>query len=196
MISDSVPWKQELIKVAARLEKKTTQKRWTERSDFLVERDIMIGAYTIRKLIEAPAKLSDPVKQLHVPILSFPLKADTAPPDWWSAYRWWEHYSLEVPSKAQINLRTFCNHVVHSFVFAFHLTDQGEGLAGVFLNSEFESQKALTFIGTGTLIELFRAVGNDGVYSMQMSRDKNGKMQVIKAEGPPVAFSPAVQIPF
>lgn len=196
MISDSVPWKQELLRSADRLEKKITQKRWTERSAFLVERDIMFGAYAIRKLMEAPAKLSDPVKQLHVPMFSFALKSGIPPPDWWAAYHWWEHYDLEAPTRGQVNLRSFCNHLVHSFVFAFYPMPNDDGLAGMFVNSEFESGKSLIFIGTNTFVELFRAVGKDNVHSMEMRRDKNGIMRVISAKGHPVALSPAVEIPF
>ena len=53
MISDSFPWREELLRVAGRLEKRKAQRRWTERTMFLVERDIMISAYAIRKLKEA-----------------------------------------------------------------------------------------------------------------------------------------------
>jgi glycerol kinase len=58
MIGDSVPWKDELLKIADRLENRKTQRRWTERTGFLAERDIMVSAYAIRKLLEA-RKVSD-----------------------------------------------------------------------------------------------------------------------------------------
>lgn len=44
MIGDSVPWKDELFRVADRLEKKSRQKQRTERTSFLVERDTMTAA--------------------------------------------------------------------------------------------------------------------------------------------------------
>lgn len=68
MLSNSVLWKKELLRAADRLEKKATQRRWTEQSAFRVEKDVMVGAYAIRKLLEAPAKLSDCVKELRLPV--------------------------------------------------------------------------------------------------------------------------------
>jgi hypothetical protein len=41
MIDDSIPWKADLIKVAYRLQAKTKQRRWTERTGYLIERDVM-----------------------------------------------------------------------------------------------------------------------------------------------------------
>src|SRR5947209_984301 len=53
MIDDSVPWREELLKSAARLRRWSTQRRWTERTHYLAERDIMMGAYSIRRLIDS-----------------------------------------------------------------------------------------------------------------------------------------------
>ena len=52
VISDSIPWKDELLKIADRLERRKVQRRWVERTSFLVERDIMISAYALRKLLK------------------------------------------------------------------------------------------------------------------------------------------------
>jgi hypothetical protein len=46
-------WKDELARIADRLEAKTKQTRWTQRTDFLIERDFMTAAYAMRKLIES-----------------------------------------------------------------------------------------------------------------------------------------------
>lgn len=53
MIDDSVPWRQELLKVAAALERRSEIARWMTRTGFLVERDLMVGMFTIRRLIES-----------------------------------------------------------------------------------------------------------------------------------------------
>lgn len=58
MISDPYPWREELLRVADRIEKRKAQRRWTERTMFLVERDIMVSVYAIRKLNEAK-RISD-----------------------------------------------------------------------------------------------------------------------------------------
>jgi hypothetical protein len=69
VISDSEPWKAELLKTADRLDRRSIQERWTDRSGFLVERDIMLGAYAIRKLLDTPAKISDEARRAKCPSL-------------------------------------------------------------------------------------------------------------------------------
>ena len=92
MISDSVPWKIELLRIADRLEKRQTQKRWSEQSFFLAERDVMLAAYIIRKLIEAK-KLSDDVTGREVVVIQHPLSGRV--PDLMSYERVWKNYDLQ-----------------------------------------------------------------------------------------------------
>lgn len=53
LIGDSIPWKEDLLRIAESLERRTRQRRWVERTSFLVERDVMNAAYAVRKLNEA-----------------------------------------------------------------------------------------------------------------------------------------------
>lgn len=71
VISDSIPWKTELLRIAGTLERRTTQRRWPDRSSFLVERDVMVAAYAIRRLNEA-RKISDELARVRVPVLRHP----------------------------------------------------------------------------------------------------------------------------
>lgn len=162
MIINARVWKKELLRSADRLEKKSTQRRWTDQSAVMVEKDIMIGGYTIRKLMEAPGRLTDQTKQLRLPVISHRLIA-SMPPDWWTALDWSSLYDMDDPIEQNIDLRSFCNLIIHSFIFAFQGYLDDDGLAGVFVTSEYESEKSLLFIATVTLVEVFRAVGNDEV---------------------------------
>ena len=58
MIWESAYWKEELLRQAEDLKKRSTQTKWSERSLARLEKTIMIGFYSIRKLIEAK-KVSD-----------------------------------------------------------------------------------------------------------------------------------------
>lgn len=72
MIQDSVPWKEELLRIAIRLERRRTQERWADRSGYLVERDVMVSSYTIRKLVEA-TKVSDKLVGRSFTVAMYPL---------------------------------------------------------------------------------------------------------------------------
>src|SRR5687767_863885 len=101
MLTSALQWKQELLKSAVRLEKKATQKKWTDQTAFIVERDVMVGAYAIRKLLETPGRMSDQARQLQVPVLSHSLSSPTGV-TWWTALHWWELYDMETYNKQRI----------------------------------------------------------------------------------------------
>lgn len=78
VISDSVPWKEHLLRIADTLEKRKTQARWTERTSFLVERDTLTAAYAVRKMIESH-KLSDELRQEGIIVRRHNLSGATSP---------------------------------------------------------------------------------------------------------------------
>lgn len=53
MISDSVPWREQLWTSVNALEKRAASMRWTERTAYLVERDLLTGVFAVRRLIES-----------------------------------------------------------------------------------------------------------------------------------------------
>lgn len=180
MISDSVPWKDELLRTADRLEARVGQRRWTERTSFLVERDVMLGAYAVRKLLDTPGKVSDEARGSAVSVQLHPLTR-TAPPDFWSAYKFWEHYDVEGGRAALLPLRGLCNQVIHSLVFSLTAFENGEGLEGFFVPSDRQSRNALIFVPIPRLVDAFRTVGRDDVVHLVMSRDEAGVMHVNRA---------------
>lgn len=117
MISDSIPWQDELLKLADRLERKSLQTRWTERSSFIVERDIMTSAYAIRRLLEA-GKVSRTTYATAVPVLSHTARG--VRPDMWNRHKLEELYDLDAPRKAQLSLRKYCNQLIHSYVWGIN----------------------------------------------------------------------------
>ena len=59
MIWESWYWKQPLLEMADRLEHLKTSSALSDEEIAQVERDIFIGFYSVRKLLEAPAKITD-----------------------------------------------------------------------------------------------------------------------------------------
>lgn len=48
MIHESSYWKDDLLKLASRLERRLIQTRWDEKNFYTVEKEIFIGFYSIR----------------------------------------------------------------------------------------------------------------------------------------------------
>lgn len=172
MISDAIPWRDELLRVADRLEKKAGQKGWTERSGFLVERDVMTSAYAIRRLLEAN-RVSRTTSAAHVPVTSHAPTGTRV--DMYNRHEIWEHYDLEVGTKAQLGLRKYCNQLIHSFVWSIS-GDEDTGLFnGVFAASEKDCVAQLYFIPVGSMVDVCRNVGSEEIWGSNVLWDKAGQ---------------------
>ncbi|WP_026460436.1 hypothetical protein [Schaalia suimastitidis] len=185
MIGDSVPWKEELLKVVDNIERRANQQRWTERTGFLVERDVMVGSFAVRKMLDTPGKISDETRQETVSVVSHRLVGQ--PPDLYNRFEFWTMFNVELGTKEELSLREFCNRIIHSLVFSFSAPENDIPLLdGIYVASDRSSRKSLTFISVEELLRVFRKVGDDDVVSVIMRRDAEGRMQVIRASQPSI----------
>lgn len=179
MIQDSVPWKDELLRVAARLERKRTQKRWTERSGYLVERDLMVSAYAIRKLIEA-SKVSDALSGRSFIAEEYALLGLV--PDFFSRFSFWELYDLESPRRASLSLREVCNQLIHSWMWAISATEQNE-FDGVYVSSDRSRASRLYKFELAELINTIRDIGREDIVYSEILRGPDGQFRKTNIEG-------------
>jgi hypothetical protein len=179
LISDSVPWKEELLRIARSIERRTTQRRWTERTSFLVERDLMNGGYALRRLNEA-RKVSDELAAERITVQRHVLVG--APIDTWNRHEFWEYFDMQNPEPVDLTLTEFSNQLIHSWVWSLSATeDAPHRFNGVWVSSDWASKTCLYFISAETLIALFRAVGLDEVVEVRYQRGSDGAMRVVKA---------------
>lgn len=179
MISDSIPWREELWRVADRLEKKSKQQRWTERSSFLVERDFMTSAYAIRRLNEAH-KIPDDLAKTKVPVIRH--KRIGSVPDIWNRHEIWEHYDLENGVPDHITIPHLCNQLIHSFVWVLSVTEDTELFNGAFVASENERHKHLYFLPVESLVALCRNVAAEDIGFVQYQRGSDGIMRIVSVK--------------
>lgn len=157
VINDSVPWRNELHRIAKRLTQKKTQKRWVDRSFFLVERDLMIGFFALRRLIEAEKTSSLlPKRRLKVGVLLLtgkePLHLDRWAP--------WEFYDFESRQRSELNVGGLLQEVIHSFVLSLSFDEDGV-LTGVYVGSDRTKRKRLYLVDMQDIIELFDFVSRE-----------------------------------
>ncbi|GAA1029778.1 hypothetical protein GCM10009565_62350 [Amycolatopsis albidoflavus] len=143
----------------------------------MVERDIMVSAYALRKLKES-RKLSDAMDVKRVTVLRHELTGRV--PDVWDRHQIWESYNLEGGTEVVIGLSELCNQIVHSWVWVLSADELTGLFDGVFVSSDRERKKYLYFIPLGVLISLFRDAGEEDVHTIIMERDKNGNMHFIE----------------
>lgn len=178
MISDSVPWKIELLKIADRLERRKTQRRWTEQTGFLVERDVMVSAYALRKLLEA-RKVSDSLAVQKIAVTQHSLAIGAKVPDALNRYEVWENYDLDNGRTIELPLREFCNQIVHSWNWMLSATED-RAFNGFFVSSDRMRARSIYFVPIDTFVEILRAVGSEDVIGMSFLSDENGQMQIYK----------------
>lgn len=178
MIDDSVPWKEELLRIAYRLHRKARQRRWTDRSSFLVERDVMVGAYAIRKLVEA-RKVSDALASQNIAVQEYPLTGRA--PDIWRRDEIWKHYDLDSGRDTSISLTWLCNQIIHSFVWLLSAEEPPPHyLNGIYVASDRKRLQGLYYITIETLVRLFYSIGGENIVEATMSRDGSGDMQILR----------------
>ena len=179
MIWESVYWKDDLMRKAKSLQWRCTQqKRWPEASFAKTEQEIMIGCYTIRKLIEAQ-KLTTALVDSLVSLSLHRCKNDVGPShsSWYQLDR---HYDLLNSKNTCLPLRQFCNQMIHSFVFILGFSEQGK-LKEVVFNSDKTRAKFVYGIEVVQLAELFMNVATNYPASYIEGMDDEGKRCCILA---------------
>ena len=110
MIWESWYWKQPLLEVADRLESFKASQDLSEDQVAQVERDIFIGFYSVRKLFEAPTKITDKTRSLSLILQKHP---NLKPVTWRNNHKLDE---LTTSPKATKRLGTFYLFVVGSSI--------------------------------------------------------------------------------
>ena len=159
MISDSVPWREHLWKAGAALEKRASSVRWTDRTSFLVERDLMNGMFAIRRLIES-AKTSSNLPKERVSCGMHPLTGRV--PKIYDRWSFWEHYDMESKQQTQLTVTEVVTIFIHSFVLDFYPTSE-DGQAMIWVVSDRDRHKRLYSVTLERVIDLFRRVGSEDV---------------------------------
>ena len=158
-----MPWREELLKVATALERRAELKRWTTRTGFLVERDLMVGMFTIRRLVES-AKTSSLLPRERVSFGMHPLTGRV--PGIYDRWAYWEFYDMDSKRQTELTVRELVSLFIHSFVLEFYPQSE-DGPATIWVVSERDRHKWLYSISFARVAALFRRVGDEDVIHME-----------------------------
>lgn len=124
MIDD--PWRDELVKIAERLEVKTKLRRWSDRTEYLIERDFALSAYAMQRLIESDDK--------KVPVRRFDLLGD--PPASGAPTDVADAYDFDNGRRSQLSVADLCHEILHSFTFTLCCGETADLFDGVYFSSD------------------------------------------------------------
>ncbi len=157
MIWESCYWKDPLIEMASRFVTLKNVDEITEDQIVQIEKDVFIGFYTIRKLIESITKLTDKARNLTVEVTWFPNVKKVNRMNWHHIEK---HYDLEDYHREKRDIRFICNQLIHSYVFTIMENEKG-GLYAILFNSENVKDKRLYMLEIDEVIKIFQLIGND-----------------------------------
>jgi hypothetical protein len=169
VIEESLYWRLDLQRYARMIDA-WRRKRLRRDIDWArVERSIMLGFFSIRRLLES-YKLSDDTRDLSVQVTQFPFKQGSHLTllNWSKLDR---HYDLAKARDSQLALRELSNQVIHSYVFSL-ASNSRHRLAGVFVSSEFRRRRSVAYLPAWRIVRLFRRVAADWPDAMDMRWDE------------------------
>ena len=157
MIWESTPWKISLIHLSEVVTDKIEQVRWYESSFAKLEQTVMLGFYSVRKLIESK-KLSDDAMYSDVQLLTWKAKGRDI-----NLFNWHQIdrlYDLRKATKQTRKLQFVANQIIHSFVFHPIMRDE-KRVKGIAFNSDRTKDTELYYLDLSQIAEIFRIVGRD-----------------------------------
>ena len=172
MIWHSYEWKQYLKRLLRDLKRKI--QKGSDEVPFLVERNIFIIAFTIRKLFDSH-KTTDKLASLKFPFRMHKKIGGrhhdrtfhTADPEYWDLHT----YTL-----GEFKIRDVCNEIIHSDILTW-IGDEQQ-IEGFYIASEIRASKRLFQTDFETFIQITDLVLSDSVVSGSISFDETGKIEM------------------
>lgn len=214
MFNESWPWKRDLASAAKRLEEARlglpqalerlaalgieAENAYEAETEALydVERDVMSGAFAVRRLLGMPSKVTKITRETKATVSRFPLRPDAKAPDIGDALGDLAMYDMRTPEVAVITANELCNLFIHSMVFRFAWTLEGLAfvdwlalderdpridmtateLAGWLVATDKSSARYLTLASLEEVVRVMRIFADDEVSLVMGRRDPKGRM--------------------
>lgn len=175
MINNSYVWKKDLKKELNNFRKlvaKMDLSREPGIPDIIylkVEKFFFVSAFIIRKLKEAK-KLSDELNEMKVSVAQFERINKDRKLHFMNNHDLEKFYDLANGRVSSLSLGVLCNTLIHSFVFRVAVsspeeTDGKETVSGIFVNSDYNKDKALYFIQLEDFFNIVEETISDNVVS-------------------------------
>jgi hypothetical protein len=163
MIAESYFYKDQLLRIANRIDRWHKSPRWTDRRALEYERDIFYSFFAIRRLIESKT-VSDHVASRLIPLQRYPPTGKGA--TLINRHRFEDLYDLSRPVSERRPLLFVGNQLIHSYVFSIWIERSGRQTS-VFFSSDRQRNRAAFRMTRRTLVRILRAVGSN--YPTRMS---------------------------
>jgi len=170
MIHESKYWKNDLLKLASKLERRLIQSRWGDKNLYTLEKEVFVGFYAIRKLIESK-KISDSIKTKNYKVKEFPYKGN---PESILTHFKETDYDMNQAKTSSITIAQLCNQFIHSHHFLPFLPN-GKNLIGFFFCSDHKRTSCIYLITLFEIVDIYKTIGSNYPDTISTRRLPNGK---------------------
>ena len=176
MITESYYYKNYLIRASKILRGYKLIKRWNPvRCGHVVEREIFLSMYLIRKMIESQ-KVTDQVAGMKIKTKCFPVKNDCIVTRHSSFDK---KYNLEAVSTKYLDLSYTCNQIIHSYVFEIVLSEKKIPFY-VVICSDRKRNAELYMLKINQVISMIEAIAKDNIVKSISRYDESKKDFIVK----------------
>lgn len=185
MIIESYVWK-DVLKRDLRTTKKRIDKisaftdpDEVERSYAALEKFVFSSAFVIRKLSES-VKLSDELESVPIKVEAFARMNHDRPANLFTRFDFEGCYDFTNKESSKLTLRSLCNFLIHSFVFAIEGTSRGLSPRYLLFNSDRIKEKFIYRLSLARYFRLIEAVIQDDIIEMEVVHPFSNEMKIIK----------------
>ena len=165
---ESCYWKEELVRIAKTIRRVKTPVRWSERAHCIVERDLMIGFFMVRRLIELH-KVSSKTRDFSLAVFSCPVRVKHV--HRMNVHDHWETYDLQKEKRESKKPYYVSNQFIHAYT-SFVQRDETRNWSDVYIVSDFDRNDCIWRIPVDQIRRLFIVASQDYVHSSQMFYNK------------------------
>jgi hypothetical protein len=179
LIHEPSYWKQPLLETAQRLLSFNSEIYLAENLLAQIERDIFIGFYSIRKLVES-IKVPDEIKCKQYSFTYFPYFGDRKI-TCFNRNELNNFYNFHKQESEPHDLIFIANVLIHSFIFQIRQNDT-EGFDGIFFSSDKLRHQKVFYLSIDEIVSIFNEVGNSDFnsiyYTTSYILEKDGKKKL------------------
>lgn len=161
---ESVYWKEALAKIANTIRPSKKPIRWTERAHCVIERDLMIGFFMVRRLIELH-KVSSATRDLLMSVFSCPSRGKRV--HFMNAHDIDRAYDLGKESSQVKKPLYVSNQFIHAYT-SYVVRDKSRNWSDVYIVSDYDRNTCIWRIPVSEIRRLFWVAAADDVRGMRL----------------------------
>jgi len=162
---DSLYWKEELAKISKILKRVENPKRWSERRLGIVERDIMIGFFLLRRIIELH-KVSSRVRDYTISVIACHRKG--TPVNYFNRGDIFDLYDFDNERGETKKPLYISNQFIHAYA-SFVDRDESRNWNNAYVISDYDRNDCIWRIPVSIIRDLFLLASQDYPAKLDMS---------------------------